>query len=168
MYDECDVLVVGAGPSGLSAGLSAVLRGLKVVVIERKSEVGVPVKCGEFLPNINEVNRLLSAIEPIKKMYAQFRKAETGKLIENVIGNAILNRIKKLRLYSPNNRRLEFNFDGIVISRESFEKSLAAEAERLGAILKTSTTIKAVAKKMGIKPPSSIMPVEKLLLKPDF
>lgn len=151
MCDECDVLVVGAGPSGLSAGLTAVLKGLKVVIIEKKAEVGVPVKCGEFLPNINEIDRFLTAIKPIKNMYTQFKKDKVGKIIKNAIENAILNKIKKIRLYSPNNNGFEFNFDGIVISRESFEKSLAVKAKRSGAILKTSTTIKAVTKKNEYK-----------------
>jgi geranylgeranyl reductase family protein len=149
MYDECDVLVVGAGPSGLSAALSIILNGLKVLIVERKAEVGIPVKCGELLPNIKEVENLLPAINTVKNMYMQFKKDKTGEMIKDAIENAVVNKIKKIRLYSPNNNTFEFNFDGIVINREAFEKSLAIKAKNSGAILKTSTTVEAVSEENG-------------------
>ena len=47
MAIECDVLVVGGGPAGLSAARAAAKNGLKTIVIEEDKEIGVPVQCAE-------------------------------------------------------------------------------------------------------------------------
>ncbi|HEX7379383.1 MAG TPA: glycine cleavage T C-terminal barrel domain-containing protein, partial [Pirellulales bacterium] len=39
-YDWCDVLVVGAGPSGLAAAIAAAERGLSVLLVDEQSRVG--------------------------------------------------------------------------------------------------------------------------------
>jgi len=45
MEMKCDVLVVGAGPAGSSAAAASSAAGLKTIVVERKSEIGVPTTC---------------------------------------------------------------------------------------------------------------------------
>lgn len=44
---ECDVLVVGGGPAGLSASESASSVGLDVICVEKKEKIGTPVQCAE-------------------------------------------------------------------------------------------------------------------------
>ena len=44
---KCDVLVVGAGPAGLSAARALAKKGLKTIIIEEDEEVGIPVQCAE-------------------------------------------------------------------------------------------------------------------------
>ena len=39
---ETDVIVVGAGPAGSSAAKHAALGGAKVILIDKKSEIGAP------------------------------------------------------------------------------------------------------------------------------
>lgn len=39
-YDFCDVLVIGAGPSGLAAGIAAAKRGARVVIVDENSHAG--------------------------------------------------------------------------------------------------------------------------------
>lgn len=41
---KCDVLVVGAGPAGASAAHACASAGLDVMLVEKKKEVGVPIK----------------------------------------------------------------------------------------------------------------------------
>jgi len=41
-YDFCDVLVIGAGPSGLSAALAAAEAGAKVVLVDENARLGAP------------------------------------------------------------------------------------------------------------------------------
>ncbi|MBI4417082.1 MAG: FAD-dependent oxidoreductase, partial [Euryarchaeota archaeon] len=45
--DACDVLVVGAGPSGSTAARYAAKAGCRTVLIEKRAEIGTPVRCGE-------------------------------------------------------------------------------------------------------------------------
>jgi len=47
---KCHVLVVGAGPAGSSAALAAAGQGLRVLMVERRPVVGVPVRCAEYIP----------------------------------------------------------------------------------------------------------------------
>ncbi|MFH1054764.1 MAG: NAD(P)/FAD-dependent oxidoreductase [Candidatus Altiarchaeota archaeon] len=48
---ECDVLVVGAGPAGSAAARASALAGLKTVFIDKRAEVGYPVRCAEGMGN---------------------------------------------------------------------------------------------------------------------
>src|SRR5438093_10693561 len=47
MDRQVDVLVVGAGPTGSTAAKYAALGGTDVLLIEKRSEIGTPVRCGE-------------------------------------------------------------------------------------------------------------------------
>ena len=44
---ECDVVVVGAGPGGSMAARYAAEGGAKVILIEKKAEIGAPLRCAE-------------------------------------------------------------------------------------------------------------------------
>src|SRR2546422_9446950 len=45
MDHQIDVLVVGAGPTGSTAATYAALGGAGVLLIEKRSEIGTPVRC---------------------------------------------------------------------------------------------------------------------------
>ncbi len=45
--NRCDVLVVGGGPAGAMAALTAAERGLDVLLVERDMTIGSPVRCAE-------------------------------------------------------------------------------------------------------------------------
>ncbi len=66
---ESDIIIVGAGPAGSMAAISASKAGQNVILLERKKEAGIPVRCGEGVGR----QGLLSHIEPkpewIKKYY---------------------------------------------------------------------------------------------------
>ena len=47
-----DVLVAGAGPAGLCAALTAARAGASVLLVDPKSEIGLPVRCAEFVPRL--------------------------------------------------------------------------------------------------------------------
>lgn len=47
MTDRCRLLVVGAGPAGSYAALTAARGGLEVILVERDPEVGRPLSCAE-------------------------------------------------------------------------------------------------------------------------
>ncbi len=46
MTDTYDIIVIGAGPAGSSAARAAAQKGAKVLLLDRKEEVGVPERCG--------------------------------------------------------------------------------------------------------------------------
>lgn len=45
--DSYDVVVVGAGPAGSVAAREAAVRGLSVLLLEKRQEIGSPVRCAE-------------------------------------------------------------------------------------------------------------------------
>ena len=45
-----DILVVGAGPAGGATALAAARRGMRVLIVDRRQVVGVPVQCAEYIP----------------------------------------------------------------------------------------------------------------------
>ena len=50
LKESYDIVVVGAGPAGSSAAQAAAQRGAKVLLIDRRQRIGVPVQCAEFVP----------------------------------------------------------------------------------------------------------------------
>jgi digeranylgeranylglycerophospholipid reductase len=47
---ECEILVVGAGPAGTMAAAITSQAGCKTILLDRKFVVGAPVKCAEYIP----------------------------------------------------------------------------------------------------------------------
>lgn len=130
-------MVVGAGPSGSSASRSASLEGADTLLLEKKKKIGVPIRCGEFIPSLNETRRLLPRAKALMKF--------THGIYDLLSDDAVSNRTTRIRLYSPKNRSYEFDFDGIVLNREVFEKILVRKAEKSGVTLRTSAIAKAIS-----------------------
>jgi len=135
MDEDFDVVVVGGGPAGLSAARSAALGGVKVLLLERKREIGAQIRCGEFIPSAEQMKTLMPESKSIWTFY------ET-----RFLKDAVSNTIKRIRLYSPKNRPYEFSFDGLVLHRDVFERNIAAEAEERSAVIRTATTVEGIMK----------------------
>jgi digeranylgeranylglycerophospholipid reductase len=133
-----DVLVVGAGPAGSMAAKWAAKSGAQVIMIEKRQEIGSPVRCGEgisrsWLPEVG--------ITPSSKWI-------------NV-------EVEGARIYAPNEQCLEINEKhagnevGFVVERDGFDKALAIDAANAGAdvLLKTAAlgVLKENGKIVGIK-----------------
>lgn len=119
--DQCyDVIVVGAGPAGSSAAKAAAEKGLTVLLIERELEVGVPDKCGEYLPALEEMKRLCPDAEDLESLF-------------NPPSHCIVNHTKYVRFIFPNQVEFPVPFKGVVVERKLLDKHLANEAGRAGA-----------------------------------
>ena len=68
--DSVDVLVVGSGPAGSTAARFAAEAGASVLMIERRSQVGVPVRCGEFMPGASEIKFMFPELEDYESLFA--------------------------------------------------------------------------------------------------
>ena len=115
-----DVIVVGAGPAGSSAAKAAAENGASVLLIERELEIGVPDKCGEFLPALEEMKRLAPNVSDMESMF-------------DPPSHCIVNHTKYVNFVFPNNVEFPVEFKGVVVERKLFDKHLANEAGRAGA-----------------------------------
>lgn len=122
---EYDIIIVGAGPGGLIAARDAAKKGLHVLVIERRQEIGTPVRCGEGL---SESWMKKAGFEP----HPSFCPTELHGTI----------------VYSPEGRKFEMksSVKGYVIERKVMEKRLAADAIRAGAKILVKTEVVDVIK----------------------
>ncbi|UCF62207.1 MAG: geranylgeranyl reductase family protein [Anaerolineaceae bacterium] len=73
-----DVIVVGAGPGGSIAAKDAAENGLSVLLLEKRQEIGSPVRCAEGVPH----EPLIAFIEPDKHwIAAEVDKAEITVIV---------------------------------------------------------------------------------------
>ena len=115
-----DVIVVGAGPAGSMAARSAAEHGLEVLLVERELEVGVPDKCGEYLPALKEMRRLAPDALGLETLFDPPK-------------DCIVNRTKFVKFIFPNLAEYTVDFKGVVVDRKLYDKHLAYEAGRAGA-----------------------------------
>jgi len=120
MKDEIAVAVVGAGPAGSSAAEAAAAEGVRVLLIDRKREIGSPVQCGGFLPEAEELAALLPA-------------ASLPQTLIDIPERIILHRTRWQRIYSPSGASKQFSVAGRVLDRRAYDRYLAARAARAGA-----------------------------------
>ena len=112
-FVEYEVVIVGAGPAGLAAAMELAKAKIKVLVLDRKQEIGCPKRCAEGL-GLGWFKRL--NMKP-KKDWA----------VQEIFGAA---------LYSPNGHSIVLKGKktmGYVLERKIFEKDLAMQAVKLGA-----------------------------------
>ncbi|RJR23800.1 MAG: geranylgeranyl reductase family protein [Desulfobacteraceae bacterium] len=112
----CDVLVVGAGPAGCSAGLSVKARGLDVVICERKAVVGVPVRCAEHIPVLLKSE---TCVEP----------------------TAVIQTVRAMKTILPDGRVIENKAPGYMIRRDLFDQGLARQCRENGVQIITDARV---------------------------
>lgn len=113
---RCDILVVGAGPAGSSAACAAAGRGLKVLVVERRQTIGVPVQCAEYIP------------APL------VAEVELGR-------GTVVQSVEEMRTILPDGAVKGMRAPGFMIRRDLFDQSLARAAQQQGARLLASTRV---------------------------
>jgi len=118
------VIVIGAGPAGSTTARYAARRGLSVLMIERRSTVGVPVQCGEYVAHNSEVETIYPGVSGLEDL---MKAAYAAKYIDT----------RLIRIISPRGRKFELRFDGFTISRSSMDQMIAAQAVEEGAELMT-------------------------------
>jgi len=117
---------VGAGPAGSCAAREVAQKGIGVIAIDRRKEIGYPVQCGEFLPTADELRRILPESE------------EFGDLF-SIDGGLVERRTSVIELHGPRGLRYDMQFSGVTLDRRRFDKSLWQSAQKSGAELRTET-----------------------------
>jgi geranylgeranyl reductase family protein len=113
--NACDVLVVGLGPAGASAARTAAAAGARVVAIDRKRELGVPVQCAEFIPL--PIGRCATA---------------AGVRVQAV---------DAMHSVLPSGAALDSQFRGLMVDRARFDQALAHAAGAAGAAVRAGTAL---------------------------
>lgn len=105
-----DVVVVGAGPAGSMAARTAAERGLAVLLLDRRAEVGCPVQCAEYVPRLIRQHVSLPAV-------------------------CIAQATRTMRTHLPGGESHVLAAPGFILRRALFDRHLAIEAVRAGADL---------------------------------
>lgn len=107
-----DLVVVGGSVAGLNTAFYAAEYGARVVVVDRKKEIGIPVQCAEgIVSSVLEDNHI-----PLNPEF-------------------IASEIRKIKMVTPKGRALTIELKhapGYVLNRDKFEKYLAQRCEMRG------------------------------------
>jgi digeranylgeranylglycerophospholipid reductase len=130
---EYDIVVVGAGPAGSSAAKTVAERGLKTVLIEEHTSIGIPVHCnGGIPPTLSSVAR--SVLKTMDK-------------------RVILRKYKAARVYAPSGKLVKETTitgkDIYLIDRARFDQEMARQAVNAGAELLINTKVTGLIRKGG-------------------
>jgi digeranylgeranylglycerophospholipid reductase len=123
---DYDVIIVGGGPAGSSTAETCAKLGLKVLMAEKRQEIGAPKRCGEGLTFDTE---------------KLFGKKIPKRYIAQTVDGAMI--------YAPNKKVVPItmeSFGGYVVERKVFDKWRAFEASRAGAYIQAKTEITDIIK----------------------
>ena len=124
MREDYDVIVVGAGPAGSVAALNAAADS-DVLLIEKRPEIGAPVRCAEAVPLVETPFVFHTSFEKYVKPDKKWVASE----------------VKGVRATAPDGTIVEVSGEmfgkedplGIVLERKLFDRQLAKNAARSGA-----------------------------------
>jgi len=122
MSQEYDAVIVGAGPAGSMTAKWAAKNGANVLMIEKRQEIGSPVRCGEG----------------ISKSWHE----SVGLVLDK---KSVAWEVKGAKIVSPNGSTFYLSEKaagdevGIVVDRVFFDKLLARDAVKAGADLQLKT-----------------------------
>ncbi len=115
-----DTLIVGASIAGLYTGMKLAETGQKVCILDRKKEIGLPVRCGEATGNRVELARFVDIDE-----------------------SWIARDIRGFSVHCGENTffEKEMKDTGVILKRDLFEKYMAEKAETNGAEVILGTAV---------------------------
>ncbi len=126
---EYDVVVVGAGPGGSMAAKTLAENGVKVLMVEKRQEIGSPVRCAEGVSKVE-----LESLVEVKKSW-------------------IAAEVSGAKIYSPDNSVIVLSEEqagnevGYVLERKIFDRWLAKQAAKAGSEVMVKTSAIGIDKK---------------------
>ncbi|OYT29061.1 geranylgeranyl reductase [Thermoplasmatales archaeon ex4572_165] len=126
-----DVVVVGGGPAGSVTARFAAEAGAKVLIVDRRPEIGIPVLCGEGIS----------------------QRIDGWGMLEGT--DWIASKMDGAKIFSPDDtlvtlsKEMAGNETGYVVYRDRFDKELARQAGKAGAKLLLRTEAVGLKKKGG-------------------
>ncbi len=123
-----DIIVIGAGPAGSTAATYAAQKGMSVLLIDKKKDIGVPLQCGGFLPHIETLQELIPS-------------AELPFTLEEYPSCCVHATTSFQRFIAPNGISKGFEVQGDALDRRRFDKHLASVAAKHGAHLLIATNV---------------------------
>lgn len=139
---QYDIVVVGAGPAGSTFARIAASKGLSVLLLDRKSKIGIPVRCGEGVMD----SGLSLFHEPRSEWIAAT--------------------VDKFCFVAPNGNSttVQFQDKGYILNRNIFDNDLAVLAKDEGATVVTKVYVNGLLfendKVVGVKGICNSEPVE--------
>lgn len=127
--DHYDAIVVGAGPAGSTTAKFAAKGGASVLMLEKRQDIGSPVRCGEGLS-----------------------RAHLDECGITVNKRWLANEVEGAHIYGPSmgcltvSEKHAGNEVGMVLERDIFDKTLAYEAAKAGADVRVKATVRDVVK----------------------
>lgn len=129
--DNYDLVVIGAGPAGSVAAWTGAREGLSVLLVEKRQEIGSPVRCAEGIGH----EPLAAFIEPDQRwISASIRKASIRVLDDG--GH-------EMTLEAPQTY-------GYVLERRIFDRVLAERAASAGAHVVVKTAAVGLLREGGV------------------
>lgn len=131
MKSSYDVIVVGAGPAGSIAARTAAEQGLDVLLIEKRQEIGDPVRCAEGTG---------------KEGVSKFIEPDPRWICAEVTG---------ARIFAPDGTCVELSEKmagkevGYVLERKIFDRAVAKTAAKAGAEVQVKTQATSLLKENG-------------------
>ena len=118
-----DVAIIGAGPAGNFAALTAAKAGLSTLVLEEHETIGQPVHCGECL-----------SLESCKRMGIELPD------------DAISREVEGIRLVFPGKKTSFIKEKGYSLEKDKFEQHLSLLATSAGASYKLKNRVTALSR----------------------
>ena len=128
---KCDLIIVGAGPAGSMAAKISAEKGLDVVLLEKRQEIGVPVRCGEIVD---------------KRFFSKLITPDPSWISTETNG---------ARIYAPDGSSWVISESKssdsayYVLERKIFDRALALKAAQAGAKIMVKTRALGLLKKNG-------------------
>lgn len=126
---KCDVIVVGAGPAGLTAARIISTKGFKVAVFEKERSLSVK-PCGEAVSKTTLEESLVSLSKDV-----------------------IVQEIKQAAVYAPNGNKViieEGNSSGYILNKKIFLQCLAEKAVESGIDILMNQKVVDIKRKNGV------------------
>ncbi len=136
-----DVLIIGGGPTGLSAAITTAKKDLTTLIIEEHPIIGHPLACGEGI----SANKLFS-LENMPKIEKQLddqilRLQRPESFIERVINDQ--------RFFFGKHGVATAKIQTVTINRPLFDQLMAKQAQQLGVELLLGTQVISINRKKG-------------------
>lgn len=142
-YLHCDVLIVGAGPAGLAAALSAGSSGADVVVVDEHSEAGgtllsEPTVEIDGKPAWNWLAETLARLDAMSNVRMMSRTTAIGYYHQNLVGlcQKLTDHLAELPAHVPRERLWRVRAAQVILAQGAIERPLVFDGnDRPGIML---------------------------------